>query len=495
MTIPALSFVLFLAAAANALGGAAPAQPNIILIFADDMGYADVGCFGAKAIKTPVLDRMASEGLRLTSFYAQAVCGPSRAALMIGSYPIRIAEPGNRKSWHTIPHPREVTIAETLKTAGYTTGIIGKWHLCARDPNDPTGWDAATMPNSQGFDYFYGTPVYNGSTVRVTDSRFRSQIHRNREMLVHAVENWDNSTQDYTREAVAFIRENKGRPFFLYVAHNMPHIPLGASDRFRGRSAAGPYGDTIEEIDWSTGRILDAVKESGIDERTLIIFTSDNGPWIEPTVGNRPDGRPLIPPDHSGAATPLRGYKYLTWEGGFRVPCIARWPGKIPAGQSSAAIASTLDFHPTFAALAGAELPQARLDGRDIRPLFFGGPAATSPHDVLYYYSFTHLQAVRAGPWKLVAPRPEYPKWTRNSGRFFGDGVKEPELYDLENDVGETVSVALQNPDVVARLTSLLEQARQDLGDYDRVGKGARFYDPGQARPDIDDWKTFTRKE
>lgn len=493
MKINALALGVWLLAALRPTDGATPEPPNIVVILADDMGYADVGCFGAQRIKTPELDRMAREGTRFTTFYAQAVCGPSRAALMTGSYPIRVAEPRNRKHWHTIPHPREVTMAETLKAAGYRTGVIGKWHLCARDPDDPTGWDAATMPNAQGFDYFFGTPVYNGSTVRVTDSRYRSQILRNREVVTAVVDNWDHITRDYTHEAIDFIRENSGRPFFLYVAHNMPHIPIGASDAFRGRSAAGAYGDTIEEIDWSTGRILNALKENGLDERTLVVFTSDNGPWIEPTVANRPDGKPFVPADHSGAATPLRGYKFLTWEGGFRVPCIVRWPGKIPAGQASDAIATTMDLHPTFAALAGAKLPEAKLDGRDISALLFGQPGATSPHEALFYYSFTHLQAVRAGRWKLVAPRPEYPKWTLNSGRFHGDGVSQAELYDLENDIAEAVNVAAANPQVVAQLLTLMAQAREELGDYDRVGKGARFYDGGAPRPDMDDWKTGRR--
>jgi arylsulfatase A-like enzyme len=229
-------------------------QPNIVLIFADDLGYGDVGGYGADKVKTPHLDTMAKEGLRLTSFYAQAVCGPSQAALMTGCYPIRVAEPGNRKNPHTVLHPKEITIAEVLRDVGYATACIGKWHLGAPAKASPTGFDPATMPNGQGFDEFFGTPLYNGFTVEVADTKFRSTILRNDTVVVPAVESWDHITQNYTREAIAFIQKNREHPFFLYLAHNMPHIPLGASERFKGKSASGPYGDAVEEIDWSAAR-------------------------------------------------------------------------------------------------------------------------------------------------------------------------------------------------------------------------------------------------
>ncbi|MCB1236931.1 MAG: sulfatase-like hydrolase/transferase, partial [Verrucomicrobiae bacterium] len=231
-------------------------KPNIILIFADDLGYGDLGCFGSEKIKTPHLDAMAGEGLRLTSFYAQAVCGPSRAALMTGCYPIRVAEPGNQKNQHTVVHPKEITMAEVLREAGYATGCIGKWHLGANAKDSLTGFDPATMPNGQGFDEFYGTPLFNGFTVEVADTKFRSTILRNEDVVVPAVESWDHITLDYTREAVEFIRRHRESPFFLYLAHNMPHIPLGASENFKGKSAGGPYGDAVEEIDWSCGEIV-----------------------------------------------------------------------------------------------------------------------------------------------------------------------------------------------------------------------------------------------
>ena len=465
-------------------------QPNFIVILADDLGYQDLGCFGSPLIKTPALDRMAQEGMKFTSFYAQAVCGPSRAAFLSGSYPIRVGEPSNRKLQHTVLHPKETTIAEVLKTAGYATACIGKWHQGEKKSGTATGWDPATMPNAQGFDYFYGTPLYNGFTVEVGDTPFRSQLLRNETVVQDKVESWDNITQDYTREAVQFIREHKGNPFFLYLAHNMPHIPLGASERFKGKSKGGPFGDAVEEMDWSTGEILKTLKQLGLDENTLVVFTSDNGPWVETTRGMDPKGKAFIPRNHSGHADPLRGYKMLTWDGGLRVPCVMRWPGKIPAGKVTKEIASTMDLLPTFAALSGAKLPEVTLDGRDIRALISDEAEAKSPHEAIYYYSYTHLQAVRSGPWKLVRPRPEFPKWTGFSGRFHGDGVKETELYQIEEDPGESHNVASAHPEIVARLQKLVEQGRRELGDYDLIGTGARFFETAPKRPEV---KEFTK--
>ena len=335
--------------------------PNFILIFTDDQGYQDLGCFGSEKIKTPHLDRMAEEGLMLTSFYAQPVCGVSRGALMTGSYPIRIAEPKNVKELHTVPHPKEITMAETLKEAGYATALIGKWHLAGNPSGPDKAYDPELMPNAQGFDYFYGTPRFNGFTVYVEDTNMRSRIMRNQEVVVEAVESWDYITQDYTKEAIQWIEQNQDRPFFLYLSHNLPHVPVGASEGFKGKSEYGPYGDTIEEIDWSSGQILAKLKELGLDENTLVMFTSDNGPWTEATHaprGARIDGVPFIPLDHSGSALPFRGFKMTAWEGGSRVPFIARWPGRIPAVTKSDQILSTMDLLPTLANLAGAPLPE-----------------------------------------------------------------------------------------------------------------------------------------
>lgn len=460
--------------------------PNFVIVFTDDQGYNDLGCFGSKKIETPHIDRLAAEGMRLTSFYAQAVCGPSRAALLTGCYPIRVAEPGNTKHQHTILHPRETTLAETLQTVGYTTACIGKWHLGLRRDGR---WDPQTMPNGQGFDYFYGTPLYNGFTVRVEDTDFRSPLFRNDQVAAERIETWDRITQDYTDEAIRFMRRNRDRPFFLYLAHNMPHVPLGASEAFRGKSEYGPYGDAIEEIDASTGQIVAALKDLGLDRDTLLVYTSDNGPWIETTRGNAPDGKPFIPAEHSGLADPLRGYKMLTWEGGLRVPCVVWWPGRVPAGTTSDEVAATIDLFPTLANLAGARPIDDRiLDGRDIWPLISGKPGVTSPHDAFFYFSFTHLQAARSGPWKLVLPRPEHPKWVGWSGRFWGSGVDTVELYNLDADPGETNNVADQRPEVVERMMKLVVAGRADLGDYDRIGKGARFFDDGPRRPESRRW-------
>jgi len=453
-------------------------RPNIILIFTDDQGYQDLGCFGSPKIKTPQLDRMAAGGLKLTNFYVQPVCGVSRAALMTGSYPIRVGEPGNLKRLHTVPHPQELTVAEVLKSAGYATGIIGKWHQGLADRQDPSGWNDATMPNAQGFDYFYGTPMFNGATVKVTDTKMRSQILRNREVVTAAVEDWDHITQDYTREAVKFIRNHQDAPFFLYLAHNMPHVPLGASENFKGRSAGGPYGDAIEEIDWSSGEILKTLRETGLEENTLVIFTSDNGPWVETTRGMSGKGAPFIPRDHSGYADPLRGWKMSAWDGGCRVPFIARWPGKIRPGSSSDQMLASMDFLPTFAALAGASLPVSlRIDGLNAAD-FLLGKTAVSPRNDYLYYTGTLLTGVRRDRWKLVLPRPANPPGTGWWGRMI-EKVAAPELYDLTADPGEATNVASRHPDVVASLLQRGEAARVELGDIDRTGAGARFFEPG----------------
>lgn len=440
-------------------------QPNIIVVFTDDQGYEDLGAFGSKTIRTPHLDQMAAEGLKLTSFYAQPVCGVSRASLLTGCYPIRVAEPGNVKQLHTDLHPEEITIAEVLGDAGYATALIGKWHA------------GTATPNEQGFDYFFGTPKYNGTTVFVKDIGFRSPILRNDEVVVPRVETWDYITRDYTEEAITWIEEHRDRPFFLYLAHNLPHIPVGASENFKGKSAYGPYGDTIEEIDWSCGEILAKLKELDIDENTLVVFTSDNGPWVETTKAMRPGGEPFIPREHSGSAAPLRGWKMSAWEGGSRVPFLARWPGKIEAGRVSDEILTTMDFLPTFAALAGAELPDRTLDGYDASE-FLLGESDESPRDEYLYYTGCLLTGVRVDEWKLVLPRPANPPGTGWWGRMI-EAVESVRLFHLPSDPGEITNVAAENPEVVARLQERIEAARAELGDIDQVGAGARFFDEG----------------
>ena len=474
-------------ARASGSSGGTSRKPNFIIFFTDDQGYNDVGCFGSPKIKTPNFDRMAREGLMMTSFYVGSpVCGPSRAALMTASYPIRVGEPGNRKNLHTIPHAKEVMLPEVLKKAGYTTAMIGKWHLAGglkKDGNYPK----ELMPNAQGFETFYGTPLHNGTTATVTPKSFQVQIMRDDKILVDRLdqEGMDNLTQDYTREALRFLKQNKDRerPFFLYLAHNMPHVPLGASKAFRGKSKGGLYGDVIEELDWSLGQVLDALKKNGLDENTFVVFTSDNGPWIEEYLKG-----------YYGSADPLRGSKMKSWEGGPRVPCIMRWPGKIPAGKVSDEIATAMDLMPTFAKLAGAPLPADRtVDGKNILPLVTG-KTENSPHEAYYYYCYTHLQAVRDAQWKLVLPRPAKPKWMSWWARMI-DEVKELELYDLKADPGETKNVATKHPDVLKRLQALLEEAREEIGDRDRIGKGARFYDPDPKRPDIERYKAWRAKQ
>lgn len=475
--------LVILALAANPAAGTETAcRPNIILILTDDQGYQDLGCFGSPNIKTPNLDQMAAEGLRLTSFYAQAVCGVSRAALMTGSYPIRVAEPGNMKRLHTVPHPQEVTMAEILQSAGYATGIIGKWHLAIDQKEMPGHFDPSTMPNAQGFDYFYGTPKFNGFTVNVADTKVRSSIFRNDSVVVDSVESWDDITADYTREAIEWIktRSEGEKPFFLYLAHNMPHVPLGASEGFKGKSAGGFYGDTVEEIDWSCGEIFAALKRLEIDDNTLVIFTSDNGPWVETTRGMKPTGDSFIPRDHSGNADPFRGWKMSSWDGGCRVPFIVRWPGKVPAGRESDELLSTMDLLPTFAVIAGGSLPSVTLDGYDATD-FLTGVSAASPREEYFYYSGCLLTGVRSGPWKLVLPRVDAPKGLGWWARMI-EAVEQTQLFDLNADPGETTNLASENPDVVAGLMKRIERAREQLGDIEQTGTGARFYGKGPRK-------------
>ncbi len=455
-------------------------MPNFVVIFADDLGFGDLASYGNRHIRTPNLDRMAAEGIRLTNFYAQNVCGPSRAALLTGCYPIRVGEPGNAKGAHTVLHPDERTIAEVLKPQGYVSALVGKWHLAGgggHERGPGTGpYNPDLMPNSQGFDYFYGTPSHNGTTREVMPNGWKTELMRDAEVLESPTD-LTLLTKRYTQEAVAFLERNRDLPFFLYLAHTMPHVPLGVSPRFKGRSVRGLYGDVVEELDWSVGEILGTLARLGLDDRTLVVFTSDNGPWIESHLG-----------DHGGSAEPLRGFKMSTWEGGLRVPAIFRWPGRIVAGQASDEMASTLDLLPTFAALAGARLPTDRaLDGLDLGPWLLGD-SARSPRQRFYYFAFTHLQAVRDGRWKLVLDRPANPPWTSWYGRMI-DSVATPELYDLELDWGESRNVAEQNADVVARLMRLAESARAEIGDFDRVGSGVRFFDAGPRRPRMEAWR------
>lgn len=452
-------------------------KPNFVIFFTDDQGYNDVGCFGSPLIKTPCFDQMAKEGMKFTDFYAQPVCGPSRAAIMTGCYPIRVAEPNNTKNPHPVLHTKEITLAEILKEAGYTTACIGKWHLAGSRSRGIGPFPPELMPNRQGFDYFYGIPMVNGAS-REPHDKFICELYRNEKRIVeNANDMIDSMTQNMTKEAIQFIHKSKHQPFFLYLSHPMPHVPLGASEKFKGKSKRGLYGDAVEELDWSMGKIIDVLKELQLDEDTLIVFTSDNGPWRDDYPWLEDRFKRIG--DHGGSAEPLRGSKIMTWDGGLRVPCIMRWPGRIPAGKVCSEIVTTMDLLPTLAYLAGTKPPQDRIiDGKDIWPIMSGQKNAKSPHKAFYYYCYLNLHAVRSGKWKLVLPRekPNKPDWYAFNYPLI-EGVPLLQLYNLETDIGEKHNVADNHPEVVARLIRLAEKTREDLGDYNRVGKGARFFD------------------
>ena len=449
-------------------------RPNFVVIFTDDQGYQDIGCFGSPDIRTPRLDAMAKQGMKFTSFYAQPVCGPSRAALMTGCYPMRVAERGHTKQVHPILHQDEITIAEVLKTRGYATGCFGKWDLAK---HAQTGFFLDLFPTRQGFDYFYGTPTSNDRVAH---------LYRN-EKLIEPNSNMATLTRRYTDEAIAFIRKHRQQPFFVYLPHTMPHTRLDASPQFKGKSPRGLYGDVIEEIDFNVGRILDAIRKLKLADHTYVLFTSDNGPWL---IKNKDlaDGR--LPTDHGGSAGPLRSGKVSTFEGGVRVPTILWGPNRVPAGTTCDSIATTMDLLPTFAALAGAKPPADRvIDGEDILHLFHGDFAKANPDKAYYYYLRVHLQAVRQGQWKLHLPRAKEPigaaPFSRNAHIAPADriGFAKPFLINLEKDLGETTDVSAQNLKVVRRLLALAEGMRNDLGDFNRVGKNMRFFDPLEQRP------------
>ena len=460
--------------ATSSIAQATDRPPNFIVIFTDDQGYGDVGCFGSPDIRTPRLDAMANEGMKFTSFYAQPVCGPSRAALMTGCYPMRVAERGNTKQVHPILHSDEITVAEVLKSRGYATACFGKWDLAKHSQKT---FFIDLFPTRQGFDYFYGTPTSNDSLVN---------LYRNEE-LIEPKSDMSTLTRRYTDEAIGFIRKNKEQPFFVYLPHTMPHVRLDASPQFKGKSKRGLYGDVIEEIDFNIGRIIDAINQLGLEKHTYVLFTSDNGPWLSKNKDHA-DGR--LPGDRGGSAGPLRSGKVSTFEGGVRVPTILWGPDRVPAGTTCESIASTLDVLPTLAALAGAEIPTDRvIDGEDIRHLFHGDFSMANPDKAYFYYLRIHLQAVRQGKWKLHLPRDKEPigaaPFSVNNHIAPADrvGFDQPFLIDLDSDVGETTNVADQHPQVVVRLLGLAEAMREDLGDYNRVGMNMRFPDDIDKRP------------
>jgi arylsulfatase A-like enzyme len=432
-------FLLLLAALlAPALSAARP--PNVVVIFIDDMGYGDIGPFGATKQRTPHLDRMAKEGMKLTSFYATPVCSVSRAQMMTGCYGARISVPGVYFPGQSVGlNPSEVTVAERLKEKGYATQMVGKWHL---------GDQPEFLPTRQGFDHYLGIPYSNDMLKKSAETKVPVVPLLRDEKIVELMdgEGQRRMVELYTKEAVDFIGRHKDQPFYLYYAHNAVHTPIWPGAAFAGKSQNGRFGDWVEEVDWSVGQVLDALRTQGLDKDTIVIFTSDNGPWL--TKGA--DG---------GSAGPLRGGKGSTWEGGVRVPTLAWWPGRIPAGSVNDAVAATIDLLPTFVSLAGGTVPATPvIDGRDITPILLG-QSKESAREAHYYFAGYDLQAVRQGRWKLaLTPQPE------GMGKQAAKTSPGLRLYDLDAEIGEQTDVAAQHPDVVAKLKALADKMAAEIG-------------------------------
>ena len=432
-------------------------QPNIVLIFADDMGYGDLGCFGHPTIATPNLDRMAAEGMKFTQFHsASSVCTPSRAGLLTGRLPIRsgLTRVFIPQSEGGIPD-EEITIAELLKGVGYTCACIGKWHLGRPDKY---------LPLNHGFDYYFGVPYSNDMSpgTQPNNPLFADQpptpLIRN-----FTVTNPDKEadqrylTKWYTEEAIKFMRESVGekeKPFFLYLAHTMPHVPLFASERFEGKSRRGLYGDVVEELDWSCGEVLKTLKKLGIEDKTLVVFTSDNGPWL---------GKQLA----GGSAGLFYEGKVSTWQGGYEVPAIARWPGKVPAGVTNQSFATSMDLFVTFAELGGAKVPTDRpIDGTDISPLLFENASRRGAE--MFYYFGDELWAVRKGPWKIHV-KTTSPASVSTWGDWLIEEHDPPLLFNVEHDPSEKHDVAEEHPEVVEQLMSMMrEHQKSVIGQADK---------------------------
>jgi arylsulfatase A len=430
------------------------ALPNIIFILSDDQGYADLGSYGSKTIETPNIDQLAVEGVKFTDFYVHPICSPTRAAFLTGCYAPRAGFP-DVQLWGS-PfglNPDEVTIAEILKTKNYKTACIGKWHL---------GNEDVFAPNQQGFDYFYGIRLVNGTQKF---ENFAVPLYRNDSLLTMRPDH-SKMTRDFTEESLFFIEKNKKKAFFLYLAYTMPHIPIYPGESFRGKSGNGLYADAIEEIDWSVGRIVEKLKAEGLEENTLIIFASDNGPW----AGHG---------EQSGSAGKLKGSKMTTWEGGVRVPMIMKWKNVIPASKVYSEITGIIDMAPTIAAAAGASMPDDRvIDGKNLFPYILDQKNTKIPHEIYYHYAGTWLQAVRSGKWKLHFARPEVrpgrygesADWITNYAGIFKNDL----LYNLETDIGETKNLVNEFPEIVQELKSMTMKAKEDIGDYSIQGKNSR---------------------
>ena len=439
--------------------------PNVVIVFTDDQGYQDLSCFGSPNIYTPHLDQIAADGLRLTNFYAaQAVCSASRAALLTGCYPNRIGIKGALFPQSKIGiNPMETTLAEMLQEQGYKTGIFGKWHL---------GHLPKFLPNNHGFDEFMGIPYsndmwpvdYEGNQVDKNHRKAKRYpqlpFFKNFDVVkeIKTLEDQAQLTTELTEAAVDFIERNKDTPFFLYVPHPMPHTPIAVSDKFKGKSGQGRYGDVIMEIDWSVGQIMNKLKEHQLDKNTIFIFTSDNGPWLN--FGN-----------HAGSASPLREGKGTAWEGGQREPCVVSYPNGIEGGRVIDTPMMTIDLLPTIAEITGAKLPELKIDGKSVWDIWTG-KSNKSPHDAyFFYYKSNELHGVRYNDWKLYFPHTYLSLNGREGGKdgypvnYDMNEIDEIELYDLKNDISESKNVADQHPKIVLEIKSLADEMRRKLGD------------------------------
>lgn len=439
--------------------------PNVVIVFTDDQGYQDLSCFGSPNIYTPHLDQIAADGLRLTNFYAaQAVCSASRAALLTGCYPNRIGIKGALFPQSKIGiNPMETTLAEMLQEQGYKTGIFGKWHL---------GHLPKFLPNNHGFDEFMGIPYsndmwpvdYEGNQVDKNHRKAKRYpqlpFFKNFDVVkeIKTLEDQAQLTTELTEAAVDFIERNKDNPFFLYVPHPMPHTPIAVSDKFKGKSDQGRYGDVIMEIDWSVGQIMNKLKEHQLDKNTIFIFTSDNGPWLN--FGN-----------HAGSASPLREGKGTAWEGGQREPCVVSYPNGIEGGRVIDTPMMTIDLLPTIAEITGAKLPELKIDGKSVWDIWTG-KSNKSPHDAyFFYYKSNELHGVRYNDWKLYFPHTYRSLNGREGGKdgypvnYDMNEIDEIELYDLKNDISESKNVADQHPKIVLEIKSLADEMRKKLGD------------------------------
>jgi arylsulfatase A len=429
-------------------------KPNIILINCDDLGYGDLACYGSPLNKTPYLDRMAEEGVRFTDYHVMSpVCSASRAAMLTGCYPQRVGIDGVLFPNDPIGlNLDEVTIGDVLKGQGYRTKIVGKWH-CGDQPE--------FLPTNHGFDEYYGLPYSNDMGIQGKPENHAKRVPLpllRDDDVIQEQPDQRGLTERYTEECVRFIRDEKDGPFFLYLAHMYVHVPLFVPRRFLKQAENGGYGGAVECIDWVTGVIFDELQRQGLDENTMVIFTSDNG------SRGRGEG---------GSNAPLRGGKFTTWEGGQRVPCIVRWPGNVPAGRVCDELVTSMDFMPTFARMVGTTEPQDRtIDGKDISPLLFGNEGATSPHETFWHYRLGNLEAVRKGKWKLHMAK----------GKAFNKADESMnELYDLEADIGEENNVFDEHPDIVEELRAVADAARAELGDTITEAEGSGKREVGRV--------------